>query len=91
VTATEFRDIRLYRLGFTIAEAARMFECDERTMKRWRSGEVRIPSSVALVLRLLRLVATNPSCRQALGVTSWRDLVPALSYSADHRRALAPS
>jgi DNA-binding transcriptional regulator YiaG len=91
VTAAEFRDIRLNRLGFTIAEAARMFECDERTVKRWLSGEVRIPGSVALVLRLLRLVATNPSCRHALGITHWRDLLPALSYNADHRRSLAPS
>ena len=91
MTAADFRDIRLYRLGFTIAGAARMFECDERTVKRWLSGEVRIPGSVALVLRLLRLVATNPSCSQALGVTHWRDLVPALSCDGNHRRSLAPS
>jgi len=68
-----------------------MFECDERTVKRWLSGEVCIPGSVALVLRLFRLVATNPSCRHALGITHWRDLVPALSCESDNCRSLAVS
>ena len=33
MTAAEFRDIRLYRLGFTMVEAAVMSDCDELAVK----------------------------------------------------------
>src|SRR3954454_22048615 len=50
MTGAEFRKIRVDRLGFTVAEAAVMFGCDERTVKRWQADTVRIPGSVALAL-----------------------------------------
>src|SRR4051812_527239 len=50
MTGAEFRKIRIDRLCFTVAEAAVMFGCDERTVKRWQADEVRIPGSVALAL-----------------------------------------
>ena len=44
---------------FTVAEAAVMFGCDERTVKRWQADEVRIPGSVALALTALLFIHKN--------------------------------
>ena len=76
-------DIRRNRLGFTLAEAAVMFSCDVRTVKRWAAGEVRIPGSAALALRLLAFIDQN---EMMLPITSsWRDVVPGLPYDSDRR------
>ena len=83
MTGSEFRHIRINRLGFTVAEGAAMFGCDERTIQRWQAGEVRIPGSVELALTLLLFIEQN---EMALPLTSsWRDLVPGLAGSADRR------
>jgi len=83
MTPAEFTDIRRHQLGFTLAEAAVMFSCDVRTVKRWAAGEVRIPGGVALALRLLVFIDQN---EMALPLTSsWRDVVPGLPYDSDRR------
>ena len=83
MTPAEFTDIRRSRLGFTLAEAAVMFGCDVRTVKRWAAGQVGIPGSVALALRLLVFIDQN---EMALPLTSsWRDVVPGLPYDSDRR------
>jgi hypothetical protein len=83
MTPAEFTDIRRNRLSFTLAEAAVMFGCDVRTVKRWAAGQVRIPGSAALALRLLVFIDQN---EMAVPLTSsWRDVVPALPYDSDRR------
>jgi hypothetical protein len=51
-------DCNLYRellaeLGFSQVEAARIFEVDERTSRRWASGELPFPVAVAMLLSLM--------------------------------------
>ncbi len=43
----------LARLNLSQLGAARLFEVDARTVRRWALGERAIPSSVAILLRLL--------------------------------------
>ena len=83
MTGAEFREIRVNRLCFTVAEAAVMFGCDERTVKRWQADEVHIPESVALALTALLFINDN---EMALPLySSWRDIVPALPFGSDRR------
>jgi hypothetical protein len=68
---------------FTVAEAAVMFGCDERTVKRWQADEVRIPGSVALALTALHFIHEN---EMGLPLTSsWRGIVPGLPWGSDRR------
>jgi hypothetical protein len=43
----------LKRLGLTQVGAARLFGVDPRTSRRWVAGDLVIPRSVALALRLM--------------------------------------
>ncbi len=86
MTGAELRDIR-NRLGFTVAEAAVMFGCDERTIKRWQAGHTPVPESVALALRALLYIDQH---EVALPLrSSWRDIVPGLP-STDRRWIVRP-
>ncbi len=52
MTANQFRSA-LTRLKLSQRRAARLFRADERTTRRWALGERAIPSSIAILLRLL--------------------------------------
>lgn len=52
MTANQFRSA-LSRLKLSQRRAARLFHADERTARRWALGERAIPSSIAILLRLL--------------------------------------
>jgi transcriptional regulator with XRE-family HTH domain len=52
MTANQFR-AALNRLGLTQLGAARLFDADGRTARRWALGERSIPPTVAILLRLL--------------------------------------
>jgi hypothetical protein len=43
----------LWTLDITQQKAARLLGHDERTMRRWVAGESAIPSTVAILVRLL--------------------------------------
>jgi hypothetical protein len=71
-------DSDLYRellaeLGFTQVEAARFVEVDERTSRRWASGELPVPVAVAM---LLSLMAEHPHDLTPDYVRSLVDLPP---------------
>ena len=87
MTGAEFRKIRVDQLAFTVAEAAVMFGCDERTVKRWQADEVRIPGSVALALTALLFINENEMALPLMSL--WRDIVPGLPVGSD-RRFLSP-
>jgi len=69
-------DHELYRallaeLGFTQVEAARFFEVDERTSRRWASGELPFPVAVAMVLSLMerhRVILSPEYVRKLVGL-----------------------
>ena len=82
MTGAEFREIRENRLCFTVAEAAVMFGCDERTIKRWQADDVRIPGSVALALTALLFINDNEMVLPLY--SSWREIVHGLP-STDRR------
>ena len=87
MAGAEFRAAR-EKLGLTVAEAAVMFGCDERTVKRWQADEVRIPGSVALALTALLFIDEN---EMALPLrSSWRDIVPGLRLESDRRQLAEP-
>jgi transcriptional regulator with XRE-family HTH domain len=52
MTATQFREA-LERLGLSQIGAARLFGADARTARRWALGEVGVPPTVAILLRLM--------------------------------------
>ena len=52
MTATQFR-ATLDRLDLTQVGAARLLGSDERTVRRWASGDRTIPQAVVIMLRLL--------------------------------------
>lgn len=52
MTANQFRTA-LDRLGLSQLGAARVFNANDRTVRRWAIGERSVPSGVAIVLRLL--------------------------------------
>ena len=52
MTSTQFR-AALDRLALSQRGAARLFGADERTARRWALGERPIPSTVAILLRLM--------------------------------------
>lgn len=52
MTPTQFRTA-LDRLDLTQVGAARLFGADQRTARRWASGERAIPNPVVIMLRLL--------------------------------------
>lgn len=49
MTPDEFR-AELSRLGMTQAGAARFLKVDERTIRRWATGDKEVPEAVALLL-----------------------------------------
>lgn len=52
MTAGQFR-AALVRLGLSQLGAARLFDADGRTARRWALGERSIPPTVVILLRLL--------------------------------------
>jgi DNA-binding transcriptional regulator YiaG len=52
VTAKQFRNA-LDRLGLSQLGAARLFDANDRTVRRWAIGERSVPVGVAMMLRLL--------------------------------------
>jgi DNA-binding transcriptional regulator YiaG len=52
VTANQFRSA-LDRLGLSQLGAARLFDANDRTVRRWAIGERSVPVGVAMMLRLL--------------------------------------
>jgi hypothetical protein len=52
MTKTQF-GAALDRLGLTQVGAARLFGYDERTIRRWASGELPVPRIIEVVLYLI--------------------------------------
>ena len=52
MTANQFRTA-LDRLGLSQLGAARLFNANDRTVRRWALGERSVPDGVAILLRLL--------------------------------------
>jgi transcriptional regulator with XRE-family HTH domain len=52
MTTDRFREI-LELVGMTQVGAARFFDVDERTARRWAAGEIEIPRSIAMLLELM--------------------------------------
>lgn len=52
MTANQFRNA-LDRLGLSQLGAARLFDANDRTVRRWAIGERAVPTQVAILLRLL--------------------------------------
>ena len=52
MTANEYR-AALARFGLTQTGAARLFRADERTSRRWASGDRAVPPTVEILLELL--------------------------------------
>jgi hypothetical protein len=48
----EYRDA-LAALDLTQGAAARFFQVDERTSRRWATGEIPVPHAVALLFRVM--------------------------------------
>lgn len=42
--------IELTRLGLSQVGAARLLDVDERTVRRWATGEIPVPQAVAMLL-----------------------------------------
>jgi transcriptional regulator with XRE-family HTH domain len=53
MTAEEFKAAR-QELGWTQCAASRLFGVTVRSVRRWEKGQVRVPESVATVLRLTK-------------------------------------
>jgi hypothetical protein len=51
----------LWALDITQQKMARLFGHDERTMRRWVAGESAIPSTVAILVRLLVADKISPA------------------------------
>ena len=49
--------MHLHRLDLHFNEAAVLFECHERTVRRWAHGEMPVPTAVGLLL--IRLMSTE--------------------------------
>jgi hypothetical protein len=54
MTQNQFR-ATLDRLGLTQVGIARMLHGDERTFRRYALGEAKVPTTLAIILRLLEL------------------------------------
>jgi hypothetical protein len=54
MTQNQFR-CSLDRLGLTQVGVARMLGGDERTFRRYALGEAKVPTTLAIILRLLEL------------------------------------
>lgn len=52
MTPTQFR-AALNRLGLTQVGAARLFDVDGRTARRWIAGDLPVPTAVAVLINLL--------------------------------------
>jgi DNA-binding transcriptional regulator YiaG len=59
MTAEEFR-AAIDEIGLSQVQAARMLNANERTARRWASGEIDIPTPVAIVLRLMLRYRISP-------------------------------
>jgi len=59
MTPDQFRDA-LARLDLSQVGAARLFGYDERTARRWASGELPVPAAVAICLRLMLKFKVTP-------------------------------
>lgn len=58
MTAEEYRDL-IAALGLSQVDASILLGVDERTSRRWASGEREIPAPVARFLRYLRAVGAT--------------------------------
>jgi len=66
MTAKEYRAI-LGQLNISQMEAGRLFQVGARTSRRWALDEVRIPTTVAMLLRLMadkELSLTATTCTE---------------------------
>lgn len=59
MTDEEFRDA-LEDLGMTQIDASRFLCIGERTSRRWASGEIEVPRSVELLLKLMLAYELSP-------------------------------
>lgn len=59
MTTQEYNEARA-ALGLTMVGAARLFEVNERTGRRWASGEQDIPKAVEIALRLMVRYRVKP-------------------------------
>jgi len=59
MTPSEYRDL-LATLGLTQAGAARLLGVDERTSRRWATGERDVPMPAARFLRFLLKAKISP-------------------------------
>lgn len=55
----EYRE-SIQALGMTFTGAGRFFRVDERTVRRWATGELSIPFAVSLLLRLMLAKGLSP-------------------------------
>ena len=65
MTPTQFREA-IARLGLSQVGAASLFKVNDRTARRWASGEQDIPAAVALALRLMIRHKVSPASAQRL-------------------------
>lgn len=60
MNAQEYRDA-LERLKLTQLDAGELFNVGPRTSRRWALGQARIPTSVAMLLRLMVRKRVEPN------------------------------
>lgn len=82
MTAAEFRSA-LLGLGLTGRQFARLFNADERTVRRWKAGDLDVSRWVPVALELLACCpvgARDHFIAGRLGMITWKDdpVVPAL-------------
>lgn len=65
MTSDEYR-AALEALGLSQVEGSAVLGSDERTSRRWASGERSVPPSVAKLLRLMIAMEIEPSVVKAL-------------------------
>lgn len=70
MTPQQYRDA-LEDLGWNQIQAARFFAVDTRTSRRWALGEVRIPVSVA---QMLRFLMTHPDAAKSINPEVAKDI-----------------
>jgi hypothetical protein len=60
MNAQEYRDA-LERLKLTQLDAGELFNVGARTSRRWALGQARVPTSVAMLLRLMLRKRVEPN------------------------------
>lgn len=76
MTPNTFREL-LDRLGLSQVGAASLFGVNDRTARRWASGEQDIPQAVALALMLMARHKVKPAIAEKLlayGLPPWRQM-----------------